>query len=461
MNNQIPNLPFNFSDTSRQQPNPQFSQLPVPSNSSFRPIPNLFPSVPRTNLPLGLPSNLTIPRVPSIPPIPSNLSVPRVPSIPPIPSNLPVPRVPQVISNIPVPRAPRVSFNLPTPKIPSGSRLPSIPIIGQSYRLPPVNVIPSIPGYVSKSRPDTQMIMEDTYKVLVTPWTEERVVRIGTIGEGSCFFHAYVKGYYGPYQDSTDSRWKMNFIANLRRDLGYGLSTIDDNWDGNVGSPTYPDYLPEEERTYYNKYFATFGEIDPSLSLNVLSRNISNPSFCVGDEVYQYVADILGIGLIVFELNEYGLRLSRKYNNSSNFDHKYVCVINVPGHYELIGVERDINGEMLFQTIFDENDEFIQNIETFDLLSRESSNLRNRIDDVINMIGDSIGINRTHQTLSQRIKSAGRYEYASDVIRNVGWDNFILYLTNAGVNVNDNAIANYLTDIRNLNDQVIELLGNN
>jgi hypothetical protein len=323
-----------------------------------------------------------------------------------------------------------------------------------SYQPPSV----PIPGYKAKTPVDTGMISEDNYKIIPTTWTDGKVVRIGTIGEGSCFFHSYVKGYYGPYQDSRDNRWKMSFIANLRRDLGNGLTLIKSGWDGNVGTPVVPHYLPENERTYYNSYFYGLSDV-PGYTLNDLMRIISDWRECVGDEVYQYVVDILGIGLIVFQINEYGFRVTKKYTSSSDIPggHKYVGVVNIPGHYELIGIERDINGQLLFQTLFTEDDPFIQSIDIFDELSRESNNIRNRIGNLIRNIGNVFKIN----DLDSTIKNTGRYEYAADVIRDIGWDNFIQYLTNLGVDTNSEAVQNYLYDIANLNDEVIALLGEN
>ena len=430
-----------YNKDSFQNYTPSLSSIPglpfipgLPSSNSN------FPSIPTTSLNTNLPM---------IPKSSSNINLPTIPKLPTIPTTLNT----NLYSNSNLPTIPTtLNTNLPTiPKLPTiptlntnlylNSNLPTIPTT-LNRTLPIFNSRSSIPGYKGRPSIDTSMIREDTYKILITPWTDERVVRIGTIGEGSCFFHSYIKGYYVPYQDTDDSAWKMRFVANLRRDLGKSLSLI----------------TPENDGTYYNRYFSDFADI-PGLGLSLLelTQNISNPGFCVGDEVYQYVVDILGISLIIFELNQYGLRLTSKYTSRAQIgtQPKYVAVVNIPGHYELIGVERNIDGQILFQTLFDNNDDFIQSIDTFDILTRDANNLRNRINNLIKNIGNIFNISN----LDEVIKREGNYEYGSDIIRDIGWDNFIQYLTNHNINIENMDVENYLNDINNLNQEIIELIG--
>ena len=234
------------------------------------------------------------------------------------------------------------------------------------------NNIP-IPGLrIIPNKYSIMMLPDDTHQTLDLKYFKEQIVRIGTIGEGSCFFHAYIKGYYPPYQESNNTSAKIKFIADLRKGLGIAL-----------------DFQTEDGQTFYEKYnFQGLASFDPFFKIQNLKRFISNPSECVGDEIYQYVADILGMGFIMTELNSKEWRIIKKYKSSFSRQGfaKYVVIVNIPGHYELIGLKREYNGRQLFQTIFDEDDNFIRDIEKYQDLSKRKDKIKYDIDMIINKI---------------------------------------------------------------------------
>ena len=54
------------------------------------------------------------------------------------------------------------------------------------------------------------------------------LVRIVTLGDGSCLLHAIVNGYYLPYRTSTDKQQVLqSLISTLRKEMSQKLSAID------------------------------------------------------------------------------------------------------------------------------------------------------------------------------------------------------------------------------------------
>lgn len=65
---------------------------------------------------------------------------------------------------------------------------------------------------------------EDQVQTLRISWYDS-VVRIGDIGDGSCFIHATLKGFYAPYQENANRAYRMDTAAKFRRDIAYALQS--------------------------------------------------------------------------------------------------------------------------------------------------------------------------------------------------------------------------------------------
>ena len=90
-------------------------------------------------------------------------------------------------------------------------------------------------------------------------------------------------------------------------------------------------------------------------SLNGMQRLFNSTSY-LGNEVYQYASDILGIDIYIMRLTNRDLYVHQ--NTSVRGLVRKVIVISGNGnHYETVGVER--GPERLFQTVFDQTDPFI------------------------------------------------------------------------------------------------------
>src|SRR5690606_7282842 len=54
------------------------------------------------------------------------------------------------------------------------------------------------------------------------------LVRISTLGDGSCLLHAIVNGFYLPYRTSTDKQDTLRaLVATLRKEMAQKLTMVD------------------------------------------------------------------------------------------------------------------------------------------------------------------------------------------------------------------------------------------
>jgi len=173
-----------------------------------------------------------------------------------------------------------------------------------------------------------------------------QLVRIATIGDGSCFFHAVLKAYYKPYADNPSYSYRRQLVINLRRDLATILPMIN----------------PDTGTTYYEDanngvwaQLAEHGRIDDlgnnvDYSLRGMQR-LFDSDRDVGDEVFGFVSDMLGLDIYVVQLNSDDIR-----PHISIVKDRPAVVIGGNGHhYETIGV---LHGDVI-QTVFWPSDPLI------------------------------------------------------------------------------------------------------
>jgi hypothetical protein len=219
--------------------------------------------------------------------------------------------------------------------------------------LPPVTT--GLPPVTTKDI-EKPGIVPDTHEVIRVSWyPAETVVRIGAIGDGSCFFHATLNGYYIPYQNNNDTSYRMDLVRKLRRDIAYSLETPDpDNpglimWDTASGGQFADLYKQQLMGVNFTDIF----NYPVDFSLDGLQRLLNSTSY-LGNEVYQYASDMLGVDIYVMRLTNVDLYVHQ--NTATQGVERRAIVISGNGkHYETIGIER--NG--LYQTLFDQNDPFI------------------------------------------------------------------------------------------------------
>lgn len=237
---------------------------------------------------------------------------------------------------------------LPTVGLPTSGPLP----IGN---LPPLSALPPLVG-TSNIETELPGIPVDTYENVNVSWYDnETVVRIGAIGDGSCFFHAVLNGYYPPYQNNPDNKYRRRLVSMLRRDIAYTLQMEDPKnpnltlWETAANGQFAALYEQQQMGLDFNDIF----DFPVDFSLEGLQRLFNSTSY-LGNEVYQYASDMLGIDIYIMRLTNQDLYVHQ--NTSVRGLNRKVVVISGNGnHYETVGIERD----GLFQTVFDQNDPFI------------------------------------------------------------------------------------------------------
>ena len=199
-------------------------------------------------------------------------------------------------------------------------------------------------------------IPPDTYENVNVSWYPgEQVVRIGAIGDGSCFFHAVLNAYYPEYQDNADRRYRIDLVKKLRRDIAYTLQEPDPFYPGKIRWETAASgqlAALNKQQELGVDFTSVFG-YPVDFSLNGLQR-LFNSNEYLGNEVYQYAADMLNVDVYITRLTSTDLYVHQ--NTDRPGSNRRVVVISGNGnHYETIGLLRD----QLFQTYFDRNDPFI------------------------------------------------------------------------------------------------------
>ena len=199
-------------------------------------------------------------------------------------------------------------------------------------------------------------------QIINTPWySEGDVVRIATIGEGSCFFHSLLKAMDKTYQENQSLNFRLDRAQKLRRDLALTLTLEDPKNPGDI------NYKTAAKRSFWEMWnnqreaklrgsLGTMGlEVDYSLHGMI---GLLNSYQFVGDEVYDYVSQLIKMNIYVMRLYTDNLYLHTTASNPAN--KSSIVIAGNGGHYETIGLKTP-NG---IQTVFNNGHKFIKKIVT-------------------------------------------------------------------------------------------------
>lgn len=193
---------------------------------------------------------------------------------------------------------------------------------------------------------------DDTYAPLTCTWYND-LVRIATIGEGSCFIHSVLKAVYRVYQENTGARARLEMAANTRRDLALMLTNENPKYPGHTywetsGQGSFPRMVMQE---IMNESLIEDIGVDYSLSgLQYLFNSLNY----LGNEVYAYVADVLNIDVYVLLATQVDLQPIFSSRRPGVVRDGIVIIGNTE-HYEVLAVSTN-NG---FQTVFPSDDPFV------------------------------------------------------------------------------------------------------
>jgi precorrin-6B methylase 2 len=222
---------------------------------------------------------------------------------------------------------------------------------------------------------------DDEVERLKCSWCNDiELVRIATIGDGSCFFHTILKAMYPKYQENSNAIYRLGLVSKLRRDLASYLSHK---------NPKYPEF----------SYYETSGEGSiPVIALQeFINNDIINDIFkgidfsplglksllnsfnTIGDELYSYVADVLDIDIYILRATSDDLYPHLFSINHGNYRNSVIISAN-ESHYELIGVVTP-NG---IQTLFKPKSDVINIIRSIFNIEESLNNSSQQFDTTLN-----------------------------------------------------------------------------
>lgn len=174
-----------------------------------------------------------------------------------------------------------------------------------------------------------------------TPFSYPDLVRIRTIGDGSCFFHALIKAFFVPYKigklnGGIFSREK--FITQLRKNLSVLLGQRINSKDPN--SPRHYDLLSRGK----------LGEISRELqqySLENMQKELDSKSPI--DNIYnEFISNILNKDIYLLDLVSRDVYVTGNDSDILYKNRDSIIILTMPGHYELIGLKTPKGIQTLF-----------------------------------------------------------------------------------------------------------------
>jgi len=264
---------------------------------------------------------------------------------------------------------PEISIQLPVP-----DSFPTITSPGPretsrqheiTTQLPVVpRVLPSMAtGYTQSMIPKTLPMLssDDQVQQLNLSWySANPVVRIGCIGDGSCFFHAVLKSFYRPYGINSDRNMRIDIVKQWRLELSKLLSQQD---PVNPGRTYYQTTGNGQLVELYNQQKqGLMLEVDYSLS--GMQQLLANNKLPVGNEVYTFVSDRIGLNIYVMSAAPTELRYIFD-TVRANPNWPSIVITGNDNHYEVVGAVSQTDSGQFIQTVFFNHDDFLLALKRF------------------------------------------------------------------------------------------------
>jgi SAM-dependent methyltransferase len=299
-----------------------------------------------------LATKMSAPSSPTITIVPTTFS-PKTPGQPVVPTILPVvptilPVVPTILPVVPtiLPVVPTIPSVIPT--------IPSVIPTMTKYQIEH-NQLPGLSVEFAGKRGAIvkgAAINDDTYAPLTCTWYQN-VVRIATIGEGSCFIHAVEKAFDPYYQQNNNARYRLDRVARLRRDLAIALGLDNPQYPGNTFWATSArGSFPRMVMQQINDE-ELIRDLQVDYTLSGLQRLFNSTSW-LGDEVYTFISDILGIDIYVLRATSIDL-YPHYHTHRPGINRNGIVVIGNRTHYEVLALNKPEG----FQTVFPPGDPFL------------------------------------------------------------------------------------------------------
>ena len=178
------------------------------------------------------------------------------------------------------------------------------------------------------------------------------MVRIKTIPDGSCFFHALCNAFFIPYRTgkitcddgSEISITQRQIVKGLRDDLAKKLAS---RIDANPESPRYYDVISRGQ-------LGDFSMGVNHYSLENMQKELQSDDPI--DHIYnEFISDLINKDIYLLDLEKEDVYVTGNDIDILYKNRESIVILSMPGHYELVGV-RD-NGTI--KTLFKPDHEFI------------------------------------------------------------------------------------------------------
>ena len=172
------------------------------------------------------------------------------------------------------------------------------------------------------------------------------LVRIYTIADGSCFFHALLNAYYTPYiegrvigSDGMAQNFdRRDFVRELRIDLA---NRLDDYYD-RLSRGQLREMANQGMQAYL---------------LENMKKELADPNKYVWELYLEYVSDLFNKDIYILDSSTQDVYVLNDEEILYK-DRDSIVLLYLPGHFELIGIER--GGYTV--TKFDPDDRFISTV---------------------------------------------------------------------------------------------------
>lgn len=199
------------------------------------------------------------------------------------------------------------------------------------------------------------IIPDDVVDDIACSWYNN-VVRIGTIGDGSCFVHAVLKAYLQSYQNNEVDR--KAYAVSLRTSMSRSVLATDPLTDTTFYESAGNGQLAELGRTYEESHLSR-KEVVNDFSSATISRLLDSSEF-LGDEVFSLIAEMLLVNIHVVRATTDDIFKHASYMVQKDPGSYYNVVITGDGmHFETIGIK---TSDGYIQTAFASNDPFVSAI---------------------------------------------------------------------------------------------------
>nr|QBK90660.1 MAG: OTU-like cysteine protease [Pithovirus LCPAC104] len=178
------------------------------------------------------------------------------------------------------------------------------------------------------------------------------IVKIDTIKDGSCFFHAIVNSFFRPYREEIINGKhfdRQNFVKNFRNDLAMRLEEKNESNGKSLYEVLSRGELPKMTEQGMDDY-----------SLENLKKKLTSGR-SVGNEFHELISEVLKRDIYFLDNNKENVYITGKDEDILYKDRDSTVLLYLQNetHYELIGIEQE-KGEII--TSFSPGSDFIKHI---------------------------------------------------------------------------------------------------